>query len=166
LTRLLAGPIFCATGADVRRASFEADVMADYPAPQSTSAVSTAPVGAGLLAYALFALAAIMQLLSSGMPLVAPFFGLLGIIGIVVLYVKRDEARGTWLESHFTWLIRTFWWSLLWAVLGAVLFLLLAIVLIGFLVGPAIWFVAGIWVIYRVIRGYLLFKDSKPIPGV
>ena len=140
--------------------------MADYPAPQITQVATTLPVGAALLAYALFGLAAVFQLMSSGMPLVAPFFGILGIAAIVVLYVKRDEARGTWLQSHFTWLIRTFWWSLLWAVLGGVLFALLAIVLIGFLIGPAIWFVAGIWAIYRVARGYILYKDSKPIPGV
>ena len=140
--------------------------MADYPAPESGSGISTAPVSAALLAYALFAIAAVLQIASSGLPLIAPFFGILGVIGIVVLYVKRDEARGTWLESHFTWLIRTFWWSFLWAILGGVLFVMLAIVLIGFLIGPAIWFITGIWVIYRLIRGYLLFKDSKPIPGI
>jgi uncharacterized membrane protein len=40
------------------------------------------------------------------------------IVAVVIDYVKRDEAKGTWLESHFSWQIRTFWWGLLWAVLG------------------------------------------------
>ncbi len=140
--------------------------MADYPAPQPGSGVSTAPVGAGLLAYALFAIAAVLQIASSGLPLIAPLFGILGVIGIVVLYVKRDDARSTWLESHFTWLIRTFWWSLLWSVLGWIVLGILGWILIGIPIALAIWIVAGIWVIYRVVRGYLLFKDSKPIPGI
>jgi uncharacterized membrane protein len=136
--------------------------MADYPASQS---VSTAPVSAGVLAYALFAISAILSMASSGLHFIAPLTGIVGIVGVIVCYVKRAEAQGTWVASHFTWLIRTFWWSLLWAVAGWVALILLAIVLIGFLIGPAIWLAAGIWVIYRVIRGYLLFKESKPIPG-
>ena len=49
--------------------------------------------------------------------------GITWIVAIVVDYVKRDEAKGTWLESHFSWQIRTFWWGLLWAVIGAITFL-------------------------------------------
>ena len=77
-------------------------------------------------------------------------------------YVKRGEARGTWAESHLTWLIRTFWWSLLWALVGAVLF----VTLIGIPIAFVVWAGTTIWVIYRLVRGYLLFKDSKPIPGM
>jgi uncharacterized membrane protein len=80
--------------------------------------------------------------------------------------VKRDEARGTWLESHLTWLIGTFWWSTLWAVIGWLVLIALAIVLIGFALGPLIWAVTAAWVLYRVIRGLLYFKDQRPIPGV
>lgn len=140
--------------------------MAEFPAPQSASGGSNVPVTAGVLAYALFAISAVVALASTGMPLIAPLTGLLGIIGVIVCYVKRGDAQGTWVASHFTWLIRTFWWSLLWAILGWVILLLLLIVLIGIPIAYAIWFCAGIWVIYRVVRGYLLFKDSKPIPGV
>ncbi len=85
---------------------------------------------------------------------------------MVVAYVKRDEARGTWLESHVKWLIGTFWWSTLWAVVGWLVLILLAIVLIGFALGPLIWAGAAIWVLYRVIRGVMYFKDQQPIPGV
>ena len=140
--------------------------MADFPAPNAGAAAGTPPVSAGLLAYALFGAAAVIALVSSGFHFVAPLMGLVGIAGLIVAYVKRDDARGTWIESHLTWLIRTFWFSFLWGAVGAVVLLVLGIILIGIPIALLIWAVASIWVIYRVIRGYLLFKDSKPIPGM
>jgi uncharacterized membrane protein len=77
-------------------------------------------------------------------------------VGIVLNYVKRDDVRGTWLESHFTWQIRTFWYSLLWFVVG---FPLIAAVGLGFVV----WVVAGIWYIYRIVKGWLRLSESKPM---
>ena len=139
--------------------------MADFPPPPVASAAQP-PITAVLVAYALYAIAAIGGVISSGLVHFAPLVAIAGIVGVIVAYVKRGDARGTWVESHCTWLIRTFWWSLLWAILGWVILLLLLIVLIGIPIAYAIWFCAGIWVIYRVVRGYLLFKDSKPIPGV
>jgi uncharacterized membrane protein len=140
--------------------------MSEFPAPQAAVHTAEPPVSAALLAYALFGVGAVAALVSSGGIAVAmPLMGLLGIAGVIVCYVKRDEAAGTWVASHLRWLIRTFWFSTLWGVVGGIVFVLLFIV---FLLGPvlamAIWAVAAIWVIYRVIRGYLLFKDSKPIP--
>lgn len=139
--------------------------MADFPAPQSAPGGTTVPVTAGVLAYALFGIAAIVALVSSGLPMIAPLTGLLGIVGVIVCYVKKNDAAGTWVASHFTWLIRTFWWSLLWAIFGWVVLLTLGLILIGIPIALAIWFFAGLWVIYRVLRGYLLYKDSRPIPG-
>ena len=121
------------------------------------------PVTAGVLAYALFGIAAVMALASSGLPLIAPLTGILGIIGVIVCYVKKSEAAGTWVyvapdvaHPHV----------LVVAPVGrrrlAVL-LTLGWILIGIPIAIAIWFVAGLWVIYRVVRGYLLFKDSEPI---
>ena len=49
------------------------------------------------------------------------FSGITWIVAVIVNYVKLDDARGTWLESHFRWQIRTFWWGLLWGVIGSVL---------------------------------------------
>ena len=92
--------------------------------------------------------------------------GLIGIAGVIVAYVKRDDARGSWVESHLRWLIRTFWFSLLWAVIGWVVLLVLGLILIGIPLAILIWGAASIWVLYRVIRGYLLFNDSKPVPGM
>jgi uncharacterized membrane protein len=140
--------------------------MADFPAPNAGAAAGAPPVSAALLAYALFGTAAIIALVSSGFHLVAPLMGLVGIAGLIVAYVKRDDAQGTWIASHLTWLIRTFWFSFLWGVVGAVVLLVLGIILIGIPIALFIWAVASIWVIYRVIRGYLLFKESKPIPGM
>ena len=101
-----------------------------------------------------------------GIHFVAPLMGLVGIAGLIVAYVKRDDAQGTWVASHLTWLIRTFWFSFLWGVVGAIVLVVLGIILIGIPIAILIWAVASIWVIYRVIRGYLLFKESKPIPGM
>jgi uncharacterized membrane protein len=67
--------------------------------------------------------------------------------------------------SHFNWLVRTFWWALGWAIVGWAFMLVLGWVLVGIPIAIAIWFATSIWILYRVIRGYLLFMDSKPIPG-
>ena len=140
--------------------------MTEIPALENTPASPSVPVSSGLIAYVLFAIAAVMTIASSGLPFIAPLVGVVGIIGVIVCYVKRDDARNTWVASHFTWLIRTFWWSLLWSVLGWIVLGILGWILIGIPIALAIWFIAGIWVIYRVVRGYLLFKDSLPIPGI
>jgi uncharacterized membrane protein len=91
-------------------------------------------------------------------------FGWPSIIGVIVNYVKRSEARGTWLESHFRWQIRTFWYALLWAVLSALVSLLLAPVLVGFLTWPLLLFALGVWAIHRIARGWLALRDAEPMP--
>jgi len=136
--------------------------MADYPAPVSTTAQSRPPVTATLVVYILFAIAAVVGLAGHGLLVGAPLLTLLGVVGVIVAYISRADARGTWTESHLTWLIRTFWWSFLWNVLGW----LAAITVIGLPVAWVIWVATSLWVIYRVVRGYLLFHDSKPVPGM
>jgi uncharacterized membrane protein len=86
--------------------------------------------------------------------LLVPIF-LPWIVGVVIDYVKRDDARGTWLESHFRWQIRTFWWSLLWAVVGGILL----IVLVGWLVLA----VAGVWMLYRIVKGWLRLAEQREV---
>jgi uncharacterized membrane protein len=138
--------------------------MSETPAPPTEPSPSL--ISTTLLVYALFAVAAVLPLLAHGFPLILPLFGIVGIVAIILAYVKRGDAAGTWLASHYRWLIRTFWFSLLWGIIGAIIFVVLAIVLIGLVVGYAIWIATTVWVIYRLIRGYVLFKDSKPIPGM
>lgn len=135
--------------------------MADFPAPRISDA-GPAPISGALLAYLLFGIAAVVALVSSGFPAIAPLMGLIGIVGLIVAYVKRDEARGTWVASHLRWLIRTFWFSLIWGIVGGVF----ALTIIGLVIAIPIWAIASIWVLYRVIRGYLLFKDNQPLPGM
>jgi len=141
--------------------------MTDAPVPPGASgAPSPALISMTLVIYALFGVAAVGGLASSGFPLIAPLMGLVGIIAIILAYVKRGEAAGTWLASHYRWLIRTFWFSLLWSIIGAIIFVVLAIILIGLLIGYAIWVATTIWVLYRLIRGYVLFNASQPVPGM
>ena len=130
------------------------------------AAPSASLISTTLLVYALYGIAAVFGLVSSGFPLIAPFFGVLGIVAVIIAYVRRAEAAGTWLASHYRWLIRTFWFSLLWAVVGGLVLVTLGLILIGIPIAFGIWIAATIWVIYRLVRGYALFKDSKAIPGM
>jgi uncharacterized membrane protein len=90
-------------------------------------------------------------------------FGWPSIIAVIINYIKRGDARGTWLESHFTWQIRTFWFALLWACVIGLLGALLVIVLVGFAIWAVGLFVLGIWAIYRIVRGWMALRDRKPI---
>jgi len=84
------------------------------------------------------------------------FVGVTAIVGVIINYVKREDAAGTVYESHFDWQIRTFWWGLAWTVVGFVL-------LFAFGLGVLVWFVAGIWALYRVIKGFLKLNDNQPV---
>lgn len=75
--------------------------------------------------------------------------------GLVVAYLKRDDAAGTWLDSHYRWQIRTFWWCLLWGAIG----LLTAPILVGF----AVLLAAAVWFVYRVARGWLALRAGNPV---
>jgi uncharacterized membrane protein len=82
--------------------------------------------------------------------------GLTWIVAVVVNYVKKEDLAGTWLESHCRWQIRTFWFGLLWGVIGGIL----SLVLVGFIV----LFADGVWIIYRIVKGWLNLNDGKPMP--
>ena len=84
------------------------------------------------------------------------FTGVTAIIGIIINYVKKDDTKGTWLESDFRWQIRTFWFGLLWAVIGAATMFVM--------VGMAILFANFCWIIYRIVKGWLNLNDAKSMP--
>jgi uncharacterized membrane protein len=84
------------------------------------------------------------------------FVGITAIVGVIINYVKREDAAGTLFQSHFDWQIRTFWWGLLWSAIGFVL-------LFAFGLGLLVWFVAGVWALYRVIKGFLKLNDNQPV---
>ena len=87
---------------------------------------------------------------------VSVFVGVTYIVAVIVNYVKREEVSGTWLESHFRWQIRTFWFSLLWSVIGFVL----SFIFIGYVILA----VNGFWVIYRIAKGWLNLAADKAMP--
>ena len=136
--------------------------MADFPPPAPTAVQP--PVTAALIVYALFGITAIAGLMS-GIVTFAPLLAIVGIVGVIIAYVKRDEARGTWLASHFDWLISTFWWSLLWSVIIVVVGGVLILVLVGLVIIPIGLAIVSIWVIYRLVRGFLAFNRSEALPG-
>lgn len=85
--------------------------------------------------------------------------GMLSWIPLIVSYLKRNDAAGTFVYSHHTWQIRTFWWSVFSCVLGFLLFL----TLVGIPLALLIWFGTWIWAAYRLVKGFLDLNDNKPI---
>ena len=83
------------------------------------------------------------------------------IVAVVINYVKLDEATGTWLESHFRWQIRTFWFGLLWVTL-CVLFIVLTFG-IGIIIAWVPLVIVGFWFVYRVVRGWIRLRDGHPM---
>jgi uncharacterized membrane protein len=81
------------------------------------------------------------------------------IIAVILNYMKRGSARGTWAESHYRWQIRTFWYALLWLVVA----MLLIVTLLGAPVGMGLLAVVTLWLIYRIARGWLRLMDKQPM---
>jgi uncharacterized membrane protein len=113
------------------------------------------------LIYALHAFSLLTGILGAATVVGAFLTGWPSIIAVVLNYVKRSEARGTWLESHFRWQIRTFWFGLLWVAL-CLLFVVFTLG-IGILVAWIPLALVGVWFIYRIARGWLALKDGRPM---
>lgn len=109
------------------------------------------------LVYALHALSLVIGIVTAATIIGAFVFGVPSIIAVFINYLKRGEARGTFLESHFRWQIRTFWFALLWFVIGAMLFA----TFIGIPLAVGVWLATGLWAIYRIARGWLALRDGK-----
>jgi uncharacterized membrane protein len=110
--------------------------------------------------YALHAFSALTGLLTPALVVTAFLTGWPSIIAVIINYVKRSDVRETWLYSHFAWQLRTFWFALLWLAIGAVLFATVVLIPIAF----ALWIATGIWVLYRLIRGWLALGSRKALP--
>ena len=109
--------------------------------------------------YALHALAVVIGITTFHTIVFSFVGGLPSIIAVIMNYARRSATRGTYLESHFRWQIRTFWYALLWAVVcGLVMLTIIGIPLA--ILGLA---VLGIWIAYRVIRGWLSLRDHRPM---
>jgi len=110
--------------------------------------------------YALHAFSAVTGMLTPALIVTAFLTGWPSIIAVILNYVKRGEVRGTWLDSHFSWQLRTFWYAVLWLGIGAILF----VTLVGIPVAFVIWMLTGVWVLYRIIRGWLALVSEKELP--
>jgi uncharacterized membrane protein len=110
--------------------------------------------------YGLHAFSALTGLASSALIVTAFLTGWPSIIAVILNYVKRSDVRGTWLESHFSWQIRTFWFALLWVLLGGILF----VTFVGIPVAVVLWIGTGLWVLYRIIRGWLALSSQRTVP--
>lgn len=151
--------------------------MNDHPALGYTHAM-----------YALHALAGLIGVTSGATVIGAFIFGLPSIIAVLMNYARRDAVRGSWIESHFLWQIRTFWTAV---VLGLALFCI-ALVLSAFgvvsmlsipitggagAIGAGAGFggawvaltlgaiLAGVWILYRVVRGWLALGNRQAMHG-
>ena len=113
--------------------------------------------------YALHSLSVLIGLTSAVTTVGSFVFGIPSIIAVIMNYARQSDARGTFLESHFSWQIRTFWFAVLWALIIWAVSLPLMLVLIG--VGTLFMGFAllGIWVIYRIIRGWLALRDRRTV---
>lgn len=110
--------------------------------------------------YGLHAIAVLVGVTSAATVAGGFVFGLPSLIAVFINYLKRGDVNGTWLESHFRWQIRTFWFAALWVLIA----LLLAATFIGIPLAFALAWIAGLWVLYRIVRGWLRLMDRQPMP--
>ena len=129
-----------------------------------TQQIESAVPAEGLVAwthviYGLHALSVVIGITTAAFIVTAFVFGVPSIVAVILNYIKRAEARGSFLESHFRWQIRTFWFTLLWFAVGGLLFA----TIIGSVVAFPLFLAVGVWVIYRVARGWLALKEGKRV---
>jgi uncharacterized membrane protein len=109
------------------------------------------------LVYALHTLAIVVGIVGAA-TVIGSFVGSLpSIVAVIFNYVKRGDARGTWIASHYRWQIRTFWFTLLWALIGWGLVL----TIIGAVVGVPILIALTLWLMYRIGRGWLRLRARR-----
>ena len=109
--------------------------------------------------YALHAFSLLTGILGAATIVGAFLTGWPSIIAVILNYVKRSDVRGTWLESHFRWQIRTFWYGLLWVAL-CIAFVILTLG-IGIIIAWLPIGIVSIWFVYRIVRGWLALRDRK-----
>lgn len=133
--------------------------MAGTPSNTPTVEPSSSLVTLTHVLYAMHGFSALMGLLSPVLIVTAFLSGWPSIIAVIINFVKRNDVRGTYLDSHFSWQVRTFFYALLWVVVMMLCFMTLILI-------PVAWALAvgvGIWILYRIVRGWLALLDRKPI---
>ena len=131
--------------------SSDVETQSEEPVPST--------LGAAHIVYGLHAFAIVLGITGSA-TVIGGFVGSVpSIVGVIISYVKRGSARGTWTESHYRWQIRTFWFALLWVIIGT----LLIVTVVGSPVGLIVLTALTLWLIYRIARGWLRLLDKKPM---
>ncbi len=129
---------------------------------QSTAGLDPGLVTYTHIIYALHALSVLIGITGPATVIGNFVFGLPSIIAVIMNYARQSEVRGTWLESHFRWQIRTFWFAFLWIVVAGVisapLVLLLGLGILTFFLAALI---VAVWIVYRVARGWLALRDKR-----
>lgn len=133
--------------------------MSNQTSPHTSNSLE-GPLAWCHIMYALHAFSAISGVLSSATIVFAFLLGWPSIIAVILNYIKRGDVTNTWLESHYNWQLRTFWYALLWALIAG----LLALTLIGIPAAILVIAITGIWVLYRVIRGWASLLGRRPMP--
>lgn len=124
---------------------------------------SSAIVTVAKVVYGLHAISIFLGIATGASIIGAFLFGWPSIAAVVLNYVMRSEARGTYVDSHFSWQIRTFWYAMVWAVLVALAGFLLSFFVVGFFIWTIGFVVMGIWVGYRIIRGWIRLSAAQPM---
>jgi uncharacterized membrane protein len=135
--------------------------MADIDAGTQTAVPPESLVRLTHVIYGLHAFSAVMGMLGPAFIVTAFLTGWPSIIAVIINYVKRDDARGTFLDSHFGWQIRTFWYAVLWVLVMVVLILTFFGIPLAWLMGV----IVGIWVLYRIARGWITLNDGRAMPA-
>ena len=129
---------------------------------QSTAGLDPGLVTYTHIIYALHALSVLIGITGPATVIGNFVFGLPSIIAVIMNYARQSAVRGTWLESHFRWQIRTFWFAFLWIVVAGVisapLVLLLGLGILTFFLAALI---VAVWIVYRVARGWLALRDKR-----
>jgi uncharacterized membrane protein len=116
------------------------------------------------LMYGLHAAAVAIGLLTAATVAGEFVFGLPSIIAVIMNYARRERVRGTWLATHFSWQLRTFWWAFAWLAAAWLLFGPLTLILIGWPLLKLSYLAVGVWVAVRVARGWLALREDRPMP--
>jgi uncharacterized membrane protein len=111
--------------------------------------------------YTLHAVSLLIGIVTAATIVGAFLFSWPSIIAVILNYAKRSEVRGTWLESHFRWQIRTFWFGALWV--GLCVLFVIATLGIGIFIAWIPLGVVGLWFIYRIASGWLRLVDHRPM---
>jgi|SRR5579862_4562535 len=130
------------------------------PVPAATAPVEQSLIGYTNVMYALHSAAVLIGVLTWHTIIGSFIGGLPSIVAVIMNYVRRSATHGTYLESHFRWQLRTFWFAVLWVCVAALAF----VTIIGIPAALLGLLALTIWIIYRIARGWLALRDAKAMP--